>query len=65
MHDNSQIQTLISWANDKKKIYPKLEEDIDDFVSLAISEIETGGSVSHEIELCMTDIEDLIEENYN
>jgi hypothetical protein len=65
MYNNSEIKQLIIWAKDKKKVYPKLEEDIDDFVSLAISEIETGGSVSHEIQLCMTDIENLIEENYN
>ena len=32
---------------------------------LAVMEIEDGASVSHEIDLCMSDVKELIKENYN
>jgi hypothetical protein len=65
MYNNPQIKQLISWSNDKKKVCPKLKHEINDLVELALNEIEDGGSVSHEIQLCMSDIEELIKENCN
>lgn len=43
--------------------YPLLKEDILDFYELAINEIEEGSSATHEIELCLQSINDLIDEN--
>jgi len=42
--------------------HPKHADEIRDFYSLAISEIEEGGSEEHECELAWSDIEDLINE---
>lgn len=42
--------------------YPYLKDSIVDFYQLCLDEIEEGGSPSHEIELCMSDVNDLIEE---
>jgi hypothetical protein len=36
-----------------------------DLLDLALMEIEDGGSVSHEIDLCMSDVQELIKENCN
>jgi hypothetical protein len=43
--------------------YPLLKEEILDFYELAINEIEEGNSVTHEINLCIQSIEDLIDNN--
>ena len=43
--------------------HPDLREEIMDFHSLAQSEIEEGGSESHEISLALNDIEELIKES--
>ena len=43
--------------------YPSLKHDIIDFVTLAIDEIDEGGSPSHEWQLAYTSIEELIEEH--
>lgn len=42
--------------------YPKIESDIVELFTLCVSEIEEGGSESHEVELCIGDIEQLIED---
>jgi hypothetical protein len=36
-----------------------------DLYDLAAMEIEDGGSATHEINLCMSDVEELIKENCN
>ena len=36
-----------------------------DLYDLAVTEIEDGGSAIHEIDLCMSDVEELIKENCN
>ena len=43
--------------------YPLLKEEILDFYELAINEIEEGSNATHEIELCLQSINDLIDEN--
>jgi hypothetical protein len=62
---DERIKDLIEWAKEKAKACPKLKDYIDDYVQLAIDEIEEGSSVSHEIQLCMSDINELIKENCN
>jgi predicted PolB exonuclease-like 3'-5' exonuclease len=46
-------------------IIPEKKEEIQDLLDLAINEIEEGGSMYHEISLCMADVEQLIKENCN
>jgi hypothetical protein len=62
---DKRIEELIEWAREKAKACPKLKDYIDDYVQLAIDEIEEGASVSHEIQLCMSEINELIKENCN
>lgn len=62
---DERIKELIEWARAKAKACPNLKEEIEDFVQLAIDEIEDGASISNEIHLCMSDIEELIKENCN
>lgn len=62
---SDQIKNLMEWAKQKAKACPNLSEEINDLVQLAIDEIDQGGSVSHEINLCMSDIEELVKENCN
>ena len=42
--------------------YPDLKEEIYGLVDLCQAEIEDGGSEQHEIHLCKTDIDQLVEE---
>ena len=42
--------------------YPHLKDSIVDFYKLCWMRLIEGGSISHEIELCMSDVNDLIEE---
>lgn len=41
-------------------IHPKHTEELRELYFLAVSEIEEGGSETHECELAYTDIQDLI-----
>ena len=63
--NDKRIEELIQWAKEKAKACPNLEEQIEDYLQLAIDEIEEGASVSNEIHLCMSDINELIKENCN
>lgn len=62
---DERVQELMQWATEKAKACPKLKSYIQDLVQLAIDEIEEGASVSNEIHLCMSDINELIKENCN
>jgi len=55
----------VAWCAERAKQCPSLKEEIQDFLDLAINEIEEGGSMYHEISLCMADVEELIKENCN
>lgn len=59
------IEEFIEWAREKAKACPQLKDEINDYVQWAIDEIEEGASVSHEIQLCMSEINELINENCN
>ena len=62
---DERIEELIKWAKEKAKSCPNLAEQIEDYLQLAIDEIEEGASISNEIHLCMSDINELIKENCN
>jgi hypothetical protein len=59
------IKELIQWARERSKNCPKLKDEINDLVQLAIDEIEEGASISNEINLCMSNINELLNENCN
>jgi hypothetical protein len=56
------LNYLKNFIKEKISEYPSLEDDIRGFYYLCLQEIEDGGSEMHEIGLCISDIEDLIEE---
>ena len=43
--------------------HPHLKDEIYDLYELCLDEISEGGSPEHEIQLCITDIEQLIEQD--
>lgn len=42
--------------------HPELEEEVVGLFNLCISEIEEGGSTPHEIDLCISDVDELVKE---
>lgn len=54
------INYLKTYCSEKIKQYPQYKPDILDFYQLCRDEIEQGGSEAHEIDLCINDIEALI-----
>lgn len=59
------VQKLIEWGKERMKYCPKLKSEINDLLQLAIDEIDDGASINNEIELCMSDVNELINENCN
>lgn len=57
------LEQLRKWVDEKMTQHPELRSDIRDLYRLCLDEIEDGGSVEHEIELCINDIDELIDEN--
>jgi hypothetical protein len=57
------LEYLKQFIKEKVDAYPKLKDEIMDYYSLCISEIEEGAPEYHEVGMCMNDIEELIEEN--
>ena len=56
------IQTLKQEANRIIKEIPALEDEVRDLFELAMTEIEEGGSESHECQLAINDMEELVKE---
>ena len=54
------LRDLYQYCVEKANQYPELANEIDTFYDLAQMEIEDGGSVEHECELAISDIEELI-----
>ena len=54
------LRELHQYCVEKAKQHPELSNEIDTFYDLAVMEIEDGEPESHECELAMSDIEDLI-----
>ena len=56
------IQTLKAEALKIIKEFPDLADDVKDLFELAMTEIEEGGSESHECQLAINDMEELVKE---
>ena len=54
------LRDLHQYCAEMSEKHPQHAEDIKDFYTLACDEVEDGGSVEHECELAISDIEDLI-----
>jgi hypothetical protein len=57
------LEYLNSFVKKKKEEYPSLRNDINELYYLCLSEIDEGGSEQAEVDSCISDIEDLIEDN--
>jgi hypothetical protein len=57
------LEYLKGFIKEKIQQYPNLKEEIIDFYSLCLDEIDEGGSEQSEVDSCISDINDLIEEN--
>lgn len=55
------MENLKSFVIETIQKYPHLKDEVVDLYELCLSEIEEGGSTTHEIELCLSDIQDLID----
>ena len=53
---------LIEYAKTVIEKYPSLKSDVQGLIQLCIDEIEEGSPESHEIQLCWSDIEELVKE---
>jgi hypothetical protein len=56
------IKELATYCLDVISKYPNLAQEVNDLFVLCKDEIEAGGSTQHEINLCISSIEDLIDE---
>ena len=54
------ISQLVQWSKGVKQRFPKHRDDIWNFISLCIDEVEEGGSEVHEVQLAYNDICDLV-----
>jgi hypothetical protein len=55
------MKELLEYAREVVKSRPELVDEVNGLLSLCYSEIEEGGSPTHEIELCADSIKQLIE----
>ena len=58
------LKDLYQYCIAKAKEYPNLSNDIYSFYDLAEMEVQEGGSTKHECELAISDIDELIKENF-
>lgn len=56
------MTNLIDYANQVMEKYPSLKSDVQGLIQLCIDEIKEGSSEQHEIELCWSDIDQLVKE---
>jgi hypothetical protein len=56
------FKELINHARVVIRNHPDLREEIINLIDLYQSEVEEGGSVQHELNLCATSIDELVEE---
>jgi uncharacterized UPF0160 family protein len=57
------LDYLKGFIKEKIQQYPNLKEEIIDLYYLCLDEIDEGGSEQSEVDSCISDINDLIEEN--
>ena len=58
--DDKMIDNFMTYCKDIVAKHPDLTDEVHDFFDLCMMEIEGGGSQPHEIELAMSDIDDLV-----
>jgi hypothetical protein len=56
-------EQLQKYVQEKIKLHPELKSAIISLFQLCLDEIEEGGSREHEIDLCVTDIDQTINES--
>ena len=56
------MKKAVEFAKEFIKEHPKLKEEVIGLLDLCQSEIEEGGSPTHEVELCLGSIKELLEE---
>jgi hypothetical protein len=56
------MKEAIDFAREFVKQHPNLKNEVFDLLELCQSEIEEGGSPTHEVQLCINSIKELIEE---
>ena len=57
------IKQLREYVRESIKTHPELKSEILDLYQLCLDEVEEGASESNEVYLCVSSIEQLIEEN--
>lgn len=55
------LSELRRWIFQQKEQYPSLANAMQEFLDLCITEIEDGASVTHEINLCVDSVSDLVD----
>lgn len=56
------MKQAVDFAREFVKEHPHLKHQVLDLLELCQSEIEEGGSPTHEVELCINSIKELLEE---
>ena len=56
------MKEAIDFAREFVKQHPNLKDEVYDLLELCQSEIEEGGSPTHEVQLCINSIKELREE---
>jgi len=56
------LDELRTYCRGLIETHPSLKEQIVDLFVLCVSEIEEGGSEPHEVELCLSDVQELLHE---
>lgn len=56
------LKYLRTFIKEQIEKYPNLKDKIMDLYELCLQEIEDGDSISHQVDLCIFDIKELIEE---
>jgi hypothetical protein len=51
---------LLEYTEEVLAKYPQLKSDVDALIQLCIDEVDEGGSESHEMSLCWSDISELV-----
>lgn len=57
------ISWLVDYCKEAANKYPELKDEIEQYYHLCMDEIDDGGSIPQEIQLCVNDIEELITNN--
>jgi hypothetical protein len=54
------MKQLLEFTNGVVEKYPNLKEDVDALIQLCYDEIEEGGPEAHEMEMCWSDVSELV-----